>query len=137
MTKFLPVPMVPDGIEFLYGLLGEREDHVNISHKKMPTFEEHEAFVKSEPYEAWYIMLDDDDFVGSVYLTDRREVGIFISKLHQGMRYGSEALAFMEKTHGLPIYANISVNNPGSVAFFRSKGFTPLQITLLKDRSDS
>jgi hypothetical protein len=32
-------------------LLVEREDWVNITHRQMPTRQEHEAFVDSKPYE--------------------------------------------------------------------------------------
>ena len=55
--------------KFLYELLLQRKEIVNISHKKMPTYEEHVTFVKSEPYSKWYIIQIDDEKVGSIYLT--------------------------------------------------------------------
>ena len=34
-----------EDIDFLYDLLNEREKVINISHKKLPTYSEHETFV--------------------------------------------------------------------------------------------
>ena len=34
--------------QFLFELLKQRDHHTNISHKKMPTFAEHQKFVKSK-----------------------------------------------------------------------------------------
>ena len=44
-------------IRFLYNQLKERESKINISHKNMPTFEEHSKFVMSNPYSKWYIII--------------------------------------------------------------------------------
>ena len=35
-------------VDFLYQLLAEREPHESISHRRMPTFSEHVAFVHFE-----------------------------------------------------------------------------------------
>ena len=134
MTKFLPVAMVPSSIEILYDLLWEREPHMNISHEKMPSLEEHEAFVKSEPYTGWWLIEDGDVIRGSVYLTDRREVGIFIFKSSKGKGYGTDALAFLEANYGLPLYANIAPGNKASQEFFIRKGYVPCQVTLKKEQ---
>jgi len=129
MTKFLPVAMLPDSIDFLYELLEEREPKQNISHEKMPTYEDHEAFVKSEPYKSWHIIEDNGVYVGAVYFTHRREIGVFIKKDYIGCGYGKDALAFTEVTHGRPILANISFRNARSMVFFQKSGFEPLQMT--------
>ena len=42
---------------FLYNLLKERDPRANISHKKMPTYNEHVMFVSSRPYSKWYVIL--------------------------------------------------------------------------------
>jgi len=137
MPLFLDVYDVAGSDEFLFYLLAERENYMNISHKGMPTFDEHYTFVQSKPYEDWRIIEDGGILRGSVYLTRNREVGIHILKAYCGMGYGKEAIDFMEKKHGLPIYANISVNNPGSMAFFDKRGYRRLQETWIKDGGDS
>ena len=66
--------------EFLYDLLKERTGIVNISHKSLPSWEEHQKFIKSKPYAFWEIILIDGNKVGDIYLTNRDEIGIFIKK---------------------------------------------------------
>ena len=45
-------------VEFLFNLLKERDPRANISHNKMPTYDEHVNFVKSKPYSKWYIIFE-------------------------------------------------------------------------------
>ena len=68
---------------FLYDLLKERDSRVNISHKKMPTYNEHLKFIKSKPYTKWYIVKWGTQKIASIYLTSQNEIGIFIKKTHQ------------------------------------------------------
>src|SRR5712692_8060176 len=79
-------------IQFLYDLLQERDPRANISHKKMPTFEEHTKFVTSQPYAKWYVIYRGNQKAGSIYLTNQNEIGIFIKKEAQGMSIGQRAL---------------------------------------------
>ena len=46
-----------DDILFLYTLLENRDPSYNISHKIMPSYDEHERFVKTRPYTNWYVIL--------------------------------------------------------------------------------
>ena len=39
--------------DFLFELLLQRSSKENISHKKMPTYEEHIKFIISKPYYKW------------------------------------------------------------------------------------
>ncbi len=43
-------PVVLKDAQFLYDLLFERPSYANISHKEMPTYDAHCAFIKSKPY---------------------------------------------------------------------------------------
>ena len=65
-------------LRFLFNLLKERDPNTNISHKKMPTFTEHEQFVKSKPYSYWYIIKLSRKKIGTIYLSKNNEIGIFI-----------------------------------------------------------
>ena len=51
---------------FLYNLLMERDARANISHKKMPTYNQHVAFVSAKPYSKWYVILYDTNEAGSI-----------------------------------------------------------------------
>ena len=67
--------------EFLYNLLLEREEKTNIEHSTPPSFAEHSKFIKSKPYSKWYIIVDENqNRMGTIYLTKKNEVGIFIKK---------------------------------------------------------
>jgi len=63
--------------EFLYDLLKHRDPNVNISHKKMPSFKEHVKFVKSKPYSKWYIIKQNNEKVGSIYLSKQKKIKLF------------------------------------------------------------
>ena len=46
--------------EFLYEILKQREGSVNISHKSLPTWDEHVDYIKNYDYQAWDIILVND-----------------------------------------------------------------------------
>ena len=73
-------PISKSDIEFLYELLNERNPKSNISHKKMPTLNQHAKFIISKPYSKWYIIYYNDKKAGSVYLSRHNEIGIHIKK---------------------------------------------------------
>jgi len=117
--------------EFLYHLLEERPAVANISHKYMPSEQEHRAFMRSQPYLAWYIIYDDEDcWVGSIYITRLREVGIQIMESEHRQGYGRRALRVLRDRHPGKLLANIAIRNASSVNFFVGEGFEPLSITL-------
>lgn len=53
-------------LEMLYAQL-EKRSH-SISHKEMPSFEEHEAFVRKHPYREWVIVKNGKRAIGNVYI---------------------------------------------------------------------
>jgi len=126
-------PVNEQDIDFLYELLKERETKVNISHKELPPFSEHEQFVKSSPYPYWDIILLNNERVGNIYLTNRDELGIFISKDFQSQGIGSIVLQkFMKKVGKKRYLANINPTNYKSIQFFGKNGFTHIQNTYHK-----
>lgn len=129
MIQLIPIKKVRDHIKILYDLLLEREDHMNISHKKMPTLAEHTAFIESDPYFQWLMIKKENVYVGSIYLTRNREVGIFIFKAHQGSGYGKAAVIELKKRVGGRLLANINPANEKSIKFFESLGAKLIQHT--------
>lgn len=123
-----------DAAMVLYELLAERPEQASISHKKMPTYERHLTFVKSRPYTHWWLLQVDGTYVGSAYLTDRNEIGLFIFKDKQGKGYGSEALALVRDVVDGPLLANIAPTNLPSQHFFYKHGFGLVQYTYRNDR---
>ena len=126
-------PVNEQDIDFLYELLKERETKVNISHKELPPFSEHEQFVKSSPYPYWDIILLNNERIGNIYLTDRDELGIFISRDFQNQGIGSIVLQkFMKKVGKKRYLANVNPTNYKSIQFFGKHGFTHIQNTYHK-----
>ena len=115
---------------FLYELLSEREPIVNISHKKMPTYDEHVKFVMSKPYSQWYVVYYNGRKSGSVYLSKQNEIGIFVKKIFQDKGIGAQILESVIEKNGPGRYlANISPRNKRSIKFFKNNGFSLIQHT--------
>ena len=117
-------------IEFLFDLLKERDPSTNISHKKMPTYDEHVKFVQSKPYSKWYIIFKSKQKVGSIYLSKNNEIGIFLSKKFQGKNIGDFALNDLIKKNPRKLFlANVNPKNKKSIQFFKNYGFKLIQYT--------
>jgi len=115
---------------FLYDLLKHRDQNVNISHKKMPSFKEHIKFVKSKPYSMWYIIMQNNEKVGSIYLSKQNEIGLFMKNNVQGQNIGTKALKLLiMKNPKKRILANINPENKKSIKFFEKNGFKLIQYT--------
>jgi hypothetical protein len=63
-------------IHVLYNLLKSRIH--KISHNNIPTLEEHINFIRNHPYRIWYLVKSQDEYIGTVYLTDHNTIGINI-----------------------------------------------------------
>jgi len=126
-------PVTIDDAKFLFDLLKQREGIVNISHKSLPTWEEHVEFIKNNTYQSWDIIWVDNVRIGNIYLTDRDEIGIFLDKEFQSNGYGSIAInEFMKKNGKKRYLANINPTNYKSIQFFGKHGFIHIQNTYHK-----
>ena len=117
-------------IKFLYQHLKERDPITRISHKKMPTFAQHEKFVLSNPYTKWYIIIQKNKKIGSIYLTEMDEIGLFLKKDAQGKGLGQKSLELLMKLNPRNRYlANVSPKNKKSTQFFKKNKFILIQHT--------
>jgi len=115
---------------FLYNLLMERDTRANISHKKMPTYNQHVSFVSAKPYSKWYVILYGDNKAGSIYLTSQNEIGIFIKKSFQNKQIGNIVLhKLIQKNPKKRYLANVNTQNKKSMRFFKNNGFKLIQYT--------
>lgn len=117
----------------LYQLLSERTPEQSISHKSMPTFEQHLKFVRSRPYKHWYMIYDGEDVVGATYLTKQMEIGIAVFKSCRRQGHARAAIHMLMGKHPGPYLANINPKNEASIALFDSLGFNLLQVTYARD----
>ena len=116
-----------------YMLLLERTPEQNISHRVMPTWREHCAFIQRRPYKAWYYFETEEDQImaGCVYLTDQDEIGIGVLREFRGRGLATKAIQELRRLHPGRKLANINPENSASIALFRKLGFIrTLQITL-------
>ena len=115
---------------FLYNLLMERDAKANISHKKMPTYNQHVSFVSAKPYSKWYVILYGASKAGSIYLTSQNEIGIFIKKSFQNKQIGNIVLhKLIQKNPKKRYLANVNPQNKKSMRFFKNNGFKLIQYT--------
>ena len=120
-------------VKFLFDLLKERDPRVNISHRKMPTYNQHTKFIKSKPYSKWYIILKSKQKIGSIYLSKNDEIGIFLSKKFQGKNVGNFVLnELMKKNPRKRFLANVNPKNKKSISFFKNNNFKLIQYTFEK-----
>ncbi|MBO8232365.1 hypothetical protein CU311_06685 [Prochlorococcus marinus str. MU1402] len=63
-------------IKFLYFLLKNR--NASISHKKLPSFEDHRKFVLNHPYKTWNIVIKGNTHIGAQYIGFNNTVGIHL-----------------------------------------------------------
>ena len=127
MTKsndFIQLKIVSDeDIEFLYEMLQERDDTVNVNHKSLPTYEEHKKFVKMNSYDVWYIILKDSQKIGHINL-DGFEIGWFIKKKYQGFGFVVEAFEKLKQNHHKTKYqGKINPNNVNAKIFLEKLNF--------------
>ena len=119
----------PEAPRILFELLRERTPEQSISHKGMPTWDKHCLFISSHPYVAWYL-ITVDDVVGSVYLTLKDEIGIFIFNEYHSKGYGSQAIKLLMEKHPRDRYlANMNPENYKSSGMFMKLGFKHIQDT--------
>ena len=113
---------------FLYDLLKNKDPNANISHKKMPSYDEHVEFVMSKPYTNWYIIEYDKKNVGTIYLSKQDEIGISINKDYEYDQIVKSALELLMKLNQRKRYlANTSSKDVRSQEFLLKNGFTGLE----------
>ena len=113
---------------FLYDLLKNKDPNANISHKKMPSYDEHVKFVMSKPYTNWYIIEYDKKNVGAIYLSKQDEIGISISNDYEYDQIVKPALKLLMKLNQRKRYlANTSPKDVRSQEFLLKNGFTSLE----------
>lgn len=141
---YTSVRQVRDAPTVLWDLLEERPREANISHKAMPTADEHLDFVSHHPYRAWYLIKVRGEWVGSVYVTRHFEIGVAILKAYQGKGYGTHAINEMVRrwaphvvarpsVQRKAMLANISPNNPRSAKLFEAQGFKHVMNVFARD----
>jgi len=124
---------------FLYNLLKERDLEMSISHRVLPSYDEHMEFITRRPYRCWFLITIDDAWAGSIYATHFNEIGVAVQKNARGTGIGPAAIRELMRTHkprstepgarGSNWLANIAPNNTHSAHVFTKLGFKLAQHT--------
>lgn len=131
--RLVDVYDAPEAPALLYRLMEERTPVVNISHRALPDWDAHLAFVAAHPYDAWYLIEAEDEYVGAIYLSKTSEIGVFVLAAHRGHGHGKRAIEMLMDKHPRERFlANINPANTRSIEFFRSLGFQHIQNTYEK-----
>jgi len=110
--------------KYLFDLLKERDSNTNISHKKMPTYNEHTKFIKSKPYSRWYIIILEKEKIGSIYLSKHDEIGIFLKKRWERNDIRLDSLKKLMKRNPRRRYlANVNPKNKKLISFWKENDF--------------
>lgn len=124
----------PTHTQILYELLEERK-HA-ISHTSLPSFTEHEAFVKSHPYLHWYL-ISDEKVVGALYIQDDNSIGLNLSTVR--VEWVAQIVRFIAGTftplEACPskvppyFYFNTATTNSDMISAMEMLDLEPLQVS--------
>lgn len=133
-------------LAILYSHLEQRTPEQSISHKTMPTWEQHCAFINSRPHSYWWLVYDRIEAegdperaceyacIGQAYFTRAREIGIAIGDVYQRQGYANEIITkIVEMVPRGPVFANVSPRNIASQKLFESLDFGVVQWTYRLD----
>jgi len=125
---------------YLWDMLGDRSPDQSISHKDMPTWDDHVDFVASRPYTNWYFIQENHYIIGQIYINEviypnktLREVGISLCPGNRGQGHGTKALELLMEAHPGELHANINPDNKASIKFFKKFGFKLIQHTYIHE----
>ena len=122
-------PVTKSDFRFLYDLLSYRKPTENISHKKMPTYRLHEKFIKSKPYSKWYVIVFNNQKIGSVYLSKMNEIGIHLKDKKYEGQFGEIISIIKKKNPRLRYLVNINPNNNALRKTIKKNNFKLIQHT--------
>lgn len=100
-------------IKYLYQLLNDRK--FNISNINIPSYNEHKEFVINNPYRVWYLVFENENYIGTFYIKNDNSIGINLinetqDNIHQILKYiNDEYLPLNEKKSVIPGYFYINV----------------------------
>ena len=107
----------------------------SISHTDIPSLNEHNKFVLSHPYVAWYLIYKSENLVGSLYVHSDNSIGLNVNQSTK--EYVSEIISFVKANHKpLPsvksvrrgeFFINVSSNNGELIKCLQQLGKDEIQ----------
>ena len=112
--------------------MSERKQFENISHKKLPSYNNHVKFIKSKPYAKWLLIECREKILGSVYLSKNNEIAIWIKKdiKDYKMKIRKKILEEITTKFTRKKYlTNINPRNKKIINFYKKNGFKLIHST--------
>lgn len=123
-------------VEELYEVLSSRK--YNISHNKMPDYDEHKKFSLNNPYRGWFIVKENKNAIGNFYVQYDNSIGINLCAEHSDKLVLS-IIEFIKKTYrpvkGIPslrsgfFYINVPFLNEDLKQVLSGIGYKKTQIS--------
>ena len=108
---------------FLYKLLKGRNPKENISHEEIPSYKQHVKFVKSKPYQKWYIIEKNRKKLGTIYFSKQNEIGIhFLPEIQSELISQASIQELIRKNPKKKYFTNVSPKNQRLIKFFEKNG---------------
>ncbi len=143
MIEFEPVIPTEAQIECLFELLSARRHR--ISHRDGTSFAAHRRFVETHPYRVWYLVKQEGEPVGSVYLGEDNAIGVNIDDRALDACLGPALDKITQEFDPLPsipsvragrFFVNAPPSNKALVTALEKRGCALLQLSFaLSDRA--
>jgi len=130
-------------IETLYTQLKNRSH--SISHKSVPSFDEHTEFVQNHPYRKWIIVKDSEIAIGNVYIQYNNSIGLNvdslvsceqINKILKGIYTSHSPLPAVPSMRFGEFFLNVSTANKMLQKKLTSLGFSEVERTFVLSKSN-
>ena len=126
--------------DLLYELLKKRR--YSISHRKLPSYKEHQSFVSGAPYKVWYLVFRDNACLGSFYLHEDNSIGINLNSdslevICQCLKFLTENYRPREEIESkVPpyFYVNVPHDNENLKKIIEKMGCKPIQTSFRLNR---
>lgn len=124
-----------DHISTLYEALKLRKH--TISHINLPTFEDHQEFIKTHPYRCWNLVSVATKYVGNFYLQNDNSIGVhlipgfdhLLPVLLKQILNEYDPLPEIKSMRSANFILHVPVGDHKRQAQMNANGHTPLQIT--------
>ena len=125
-------------IETLYAQLKNRSH--NISHKSVPSFDEHTEFVQNHPYRKWIIVKDTEIAIANVYIQYNNSIGLNvdslvtceqINKILKGIYASHSPLPAVPSVRFEEFFLNVATDNKMLQNMLSSLGYSEVERTFV------
>ena len=114
----------------------EKRPH-SISHKVMPSKSEHIAFIKSNPYRYWFLVFEDDQLAGAIYIQNDNSIGLnllfpkktLVRKILGHLKTNFDPKPEVKSKVPDYFYLNVSYSNEDLKEILDELGVDPIQLS--------